>query len=154
VGFQKIGPYEITRWDLLVAAIIISFRIGSIGVRLLMTLMLLLALGALAVGIAGHDAVEVGMGVFLLFVLFGVPALRSRKNSREIYLQQHSDGLAFDMPNASVVYKWSTIGKVRKIGPRLFIMVTARCALVIPDRATSPANMESLQASIAEHLAA
>lgn len=151
VGFEKIGPYEITRYDLLVASVVISFLLGSGLLRLWMAMLLLVALGALVLGVTTHDWGAIGGGTFLLFLIFGASGLRSRKDSHDIYVEQNPDGLAFEMPKANVLYKWSTIGRIRKIGPRLFVMINSRCALVIPDRATSAVNMQALIATIAEH---
>jgi hypothetical protein len=105
----------------------------------------------IGLGFATFDPVWFGLGFFLSFLICGVSALRSRKNRESICLEYDPEGLLFDMPVARVVYKWSTIGKVKKVGPRLFVMISGARALLIPDRATTPANMEKLQTTIADH---
>lgn len=148
MGFEKIGPYELTRSDLFVASLVISFSIGSTAVRIWIWLLTATSLIALILGAVAQDLFAAGVGAFFLFVIFGLPLLRSRKNSREIYLEQDPMGLAVDTPMARVAYKWSAIRKVKKVGSRLFVMISAKSALVIPDRATSPANMEALAATL------
>lgn len=149
--FEKIGPYELTRSDLFVASLVVSFSLGSIAVRAWILLLTVTSLIAIVLGALAQDLVVVGIGAFFLFFILGSPLLRSRKNSREIYLEQDPMGVAVDTPMARVVYKWSTIRKVKKVGSRLFVIVSNRSALVIPDRATSTGNMEALAATLANN---
>jgi hypothetical protein len=151
VGFEKIGPYELTRSDLLIGSLVISFRIGSVATRVSILLLTLVALVALVLGALVQEFLVTGIGAFWLFFIFGLPLLRSRKNSREIYLEQDPMGLAIETPMARVLYKWPAIRKVEKVGSRLFVMISSRTALVIPDRVTSPGNMEALVATIADN---
>jgi hypothetical protein len=152
MSFEKIGPYELTRSDLIAAALIISFSTGATGTRLKAWIYALAGLIFIAAGVAFRDPVLVGLGGFLTLVLFVLgPASRSRKRSKEIYLEYSLEGLVADTPNTRTTYKWSTIRTVKKVGSRLFIMISEGHALVISDRATSQQNMESLIATLDEH---
>ena len=88
------------------------------------------------------EAIFVGLGIwFPLWAFILAPALRSRKRSKDIYLEYSPEGVVGETPQTRITYKWSTIGRVRKVGSRLFIMISDGIALVVPDRSTTPENI-------------
>ena len=152
MAFQKIGPYELTRGDLIAASLVISFSIGANATRLRAALLVLVGLVMIVVGVFSGEPQTAGFGALFILLIFVIaPALRSRKGSKEVYLEYSPDGLVGDTPNARVTYKWSAIGAVKQVGSRLFIMVNGSCALVISDRSTSRQNMASLTATVEQH---
>lgn len=154
MSFDKIGPYDLTRGDLVAAAIIVSFRTAS-SVRLLAAVYVLVGLAMFIAGILFSVWILVGLGVwFVLWVFILGPALRSRKRSKDIYLEYSPEGIVGETPQIRTTYKWSTIGKTKKVGSRLFIMITDRIALVVPDRSTTSDNMARLLATVSQETAA
>jgi len=149
MSFDRIGPYDLTRGDLVAAAIIVSFLTSPWSVRILAAVYVLMGLMMVVAGIAFGTLLLVGLGVFFVLWVFVVaPALRSRKRSRDIYIEYSPEGIVGETPQIRTTYKWSTIGKATKVGSRLFIMITDRIALVVPDRSTSPDNMGRLLATL------
>src|SRR5690348_13862353 len=155
MSFDRIGPYDLSRGDLVAAAIIVSFVTSPWSVRLMAAVYVLLGLAMIVAGIVFGVLLLVGLGVFFVLWVFVVaPALRSRKRSKDIYLEYSPDGIVGETPQIRTTYKWATIGKAKKIGPRLFIMITDRIALVVPDRSTSADNMDRLLATLSREGAA
>jgi hypothetical protein len=155
MSFDKIGPYDLTRSDLVAAAIIISFLTSAWSVRLTAAIYVLLSLAMVIVGLVFGMLILVGLGIFLVLWVFVVaPALRSRRRSKDIYIEYSPDGIVGETPQIRTTYKWSTIGKAKKVGPRLFIMITDRIALVVPDRSTDPENMDRLLVTLSDEGAA
>jgi len=152
MSFEKIGPYELTRGDLIAASLVISFLIGGRSARIAGALLTMLGLLIIGFGLFSDNLEMIGIGLIYIPAIFLLgPALRSRKGSRNIYLDYSPEGLVAETPSLRTTYKWSTISTVRKIGSRLFIMISDGCALVISDRTTSPDNMDRLMATIAAH---
>jgi hypothetical protein len=153
MGFEPIGPYALTRVDLLAASLVISFRAGSSKTK---TTCFLLVIGALIVATCAAyfgDYFMAGMAVFFLVLLFVIgPMLRSLKDSRGIVLTYDPDGVRADTPKANTLYKWSTIERLVRAGPRLFIMINGRCGIVIDERNTTPANMDALIRTVIQHM--
>jgi hypothetical protein len=155
MSFDRIGPYDLTRSDLVAAAIIISFLTSAWSVRLTAAIYVLLSLAMVIVGLVFGMLILVGLGIFLVLWVFVVaPALRSRRRSKDIYIEYSPDGIVGETPQIRTTYKWSTIGKAKKVGPRLFIMITDRIALVVPDRSTDPENMDRLLVTLSDEGAA
>jgi hypothetical protein len=155
MSFGRIGPYDLTRGDLVAAAIIVSFLTAPRSVRLIAAVPVLLGLMMVTAGVVFGVLPLVGLGVFFVLWVFVVtPALRSRKRSKDIYLEYGPEGIVGETPQIRATYKWSTIGKAKKVGSRLFIMITDRVALVVPDRSTSPDNMNRLVATLSHEGAA
>jgi len=91
-------------------------------------------------------------GPFFLLLVFVIgPALRSNKHNKEIYLDYSPDGVVAETAKMKTTYKWATIISTRKVGTRLFVMISDGCALVISDRSTTRENMDSLIATVAQH---
>jgi hypothetical protein len=155
MSFERIGPYDLSRGDLVAAAILICFVTASRSVRLFAILYVVVGLMMVASGVVTGTPLIAGLGVLFLLWLFVVaPALRSRKRSKDIYIEYSPEGIVGETPQTRTTYKWATIGKAKKIGSRLFIMITDRIALVIPDRSTSPENMDRLMATLSDESAA
>jgi hypothetical protein len=153
--FDKIGPYDLTRGDLVAAAIIISFLTGARSVRLTAALCLVAGLTMVVSGVVTGTPLIAGLGVLFLVWMFAIaPALRSIKRSREVYIDYSPEGIATETPQVRTTYKWSTIGTAKKVGSRLLIMITDRLALVVPDRSTSQDNMDRLVATLSHERAA
>jgi hypothetical protein len=152
MSFDRIGPYELTRGDLITASIVISFVTGSGAARLKAALFVLIALLMIIGGSAVDEPQIAAFGVLFILIIFVIaPALRSRKGSKDIYLENSPEGLVAETANVRTTYKWNTIGAVRKVGSRLFIMISDDCALVTSDRLTSHENMANLMRTVAHH---
>jgi hypothetical protein len=152
MSFQKIGPYELTRNDLIVAALVISFSTGATSARLTASFFVFVGLTMIVGGLVVGEPLPAAFGLLFLLNMFVIsPALRSRKGSKEIYLYYSPDGVVAETPSAKTTYKWATIRSARKVGSRLFIMISNGCALVIPDHVTTRENMSSLMATVAQH---
>lgn len=152
MGFEKIGPYELTRSDQVVASLVISFFIGSTSFKIKCSLYVLLGIVLTAIGIAIRDAQITIFGpIFILFIFVVSPALRSTKYGKNLYLEYSPEGIIVDSTKAKTTYKWETIISAKKIGSRLFIMIYEGVALVVSDRSTSRANMDNLMATITRH---
>ncbi len=149
-SFEPIGPYDLTRSDLIAAGFVISFRLGSPQVRFWSILFTLLASALLLEGLFIADYALMAAGSFFFLFLLA-PTLRSLKRSKEIFLSYDDEGIVVDTPNVRTVYKWVTIGKVARVGSRLFVLVTNGTALVVHKRTTSAANLDALHSTIAEH---
>jgi hypothetical protein len=155
MSFDKIGPYNLTRGDLVAAAIIVSFLTAARSVRLFAGLYVAVGLMMVVSGLVTGTPLIAGLGVLFLVWMFVItPALRSRKRSREICIECSPDGIVAETPQVRITYKWSTIGTAKKVGSRLFIMITDRVALVVPGRSTSPDNMDRLMATLSREQAA
>lgn len=152
MAFEKIGPYELTRSDLIVASLVISFSTGAASARVKAALFVLVGLVMVIGGLMVEEPLTAAFGVFFLLLMFVIsPALRSREGSKEIYLDYSPDGVVAETPSAKTTYKWATIRSAKKVGSRMFIMISDGCALVISDRSTTHENMGSLMATVAQH---
>lgn len=152
MSFNRIGPYELTRHDLVAASVVISFVTGSKATRLKAALFLLVGLLMIIVGSVVDEPQTAGFGMLFILIIFVIaPALRSRKGGKDIYLENSAEGLVAETANVRTTYKWNTIGAVRKVGSRLFIMISDGCALVISDRLTSHENMGNLMRTVERH---
>jgi len=152
VSFEKIGPYELTRSDLIVASLVISFSTGAASARVKAALFVFVGLFMVAGGLVDGEPLTAAFGLFFLLLIFVIsPALRSRKGSKEIYLNYCPEGIVAETPRAKTTYKWATIRLAKKVGSRVFIMISDGCALVISDRSTTRENMDSLMATVAQH---
>ena len=152
MSFDKIGPYDLTRGDLVVAGLVISFSAGARAVRIKAAVSVFVCLMISISGWVSKTPEVVVFGVFLFLLLFIVaPAFRSLKGAKEIYLECSPEGLVAETSRVRTTYKWSTIQKVKRVGARLFVMISDGCALVIPDRSTSDTNIKALMSTIAEN---
>jgi hypothetical protein len=154
MSFEKIGPYRLTPGDSVVASLVIAFRTGGRGARIWVALVAIILLAAIVIECAFREFWMAGLAALMLFYFFIlVPVLRAKKGRGGTCLTFDPEGLVADTDKVRTTYKWATIGSVRKIGSRLFIMVNTRCALVVPDRVTGADNMRALAASLDEHRA-
>jgi len=152
MSFDRIGPYELTRGDLIAASVVISFVIGSKATRLKAALFLLAGLVMTIGGSVVEEPQTAGIGMMFILIIFVIaPALRSRRGAQDIYLESSPEGLVAETANVRTTYKWNTIGAVRKVGSRLFIMISDGCALVISDRLTSHENIGNLMRTVARN---
>lgn len=152
MSFDRIGPYVLTRSDLIAASIVISFVTGSKATRLKAALFLLTGLLMIIGGLVTEEPQTAGFGMLFILILFVItPAFRARKGGKDIYLESSAEGLVAETASLRTTYKWNTIGAVRKVGCRLFIMISDGCALVISDRLTSHENIGNLIQTVAHH---
>ncbi len=152
MGFERIGPYALTRGDLVAAALVISFLTGSRSSRVKAWFFVLVGLIMIVGGLVVGELQTTGFGALFILAIFVIaPALRSRKGSSSIYLENAPDGLVAETPAVRTTYKWSTIHTVRRVGSRVFIMISDGHALVVSDRTTSRENMASLMTTVAHH---
>jgi hypothetical protein len=155
MSFEKIGPYELTRGDNVVAALVVSFVTGARSARWTAAIIILIGVIMSIEGISSGSWWMIAAGPALMIYLFVVmPALRSRKGNRDIFLDYSPEGLVAETNNVRTVYKWAAIRSAKIVGSRLFIMISDNCALVVSNRSTSLANMERLNATVVEHLRA
>lgn len=147
--FETIGPYALTRRDLIAAGLVISFVTGSKATRWKAWVLVAVGVLLMILGASTGDMLNVLFGAGLLLLLFVIlPAMRSRKQAKHIYLSYSPDGLIVETPTFRITYKWSTIGGAKKVGTRLFIMISPAHALVVSDHVTSAENMRRLVASL------
>lgn len=150
--FEPVGPYSLGRRDLVAAALVISFVTGSRATRWKSWLILAVAVLLMLLGLSDGDPTMLTLGAALPVLVFLLaPALRSTKQVRHITLYWSPDGLVAETPVVRTTYKWSTIGTVRKIGSRLYVMISHAHALVVPVRGTGAANVEALLAALHAH---
>ena len=129
MGFQKIGPYELSRSDLVAASLVISFRIGSTRTRIWAGLFALIGLAGIGMGIMTSDAVGVAIGTGLLALIFVIlPALRKRRRTGGVCLSYDDDGLAAETGEIRTTYKWATIKSFRKKSAPAFSSWSAAAA--------------------------
>lgn len=149
MGFDPIGPYALRRRDLIAAALVISFVTGSKATRWKSWVIVAVCMSLILIGILDGDTMNMLFGIGLaLFLFVGAPGLRSLRQVNSISLSSSPDGLVAETPILRTTYKWSTIGKVKKVGSRLFIMISPAHALVVSDQVTSADNMHRLIASV------
>jgi hypothetical protein len=151
MSFQKVGPYRLTRADLVAASVVISFIIGSKKTRIWAMLCLLLGTILIGGGLVAGEFTTSALGFFLIIYIFvAIPALRYNKTSKDIYLTYSEQGLVADTGDMATTYRWITIGKFKRVGSRLFIMINNGCALVISERTTSSENIEKIISTITQ----
>lgn len=139
MAFEKIGPFDLTRGDAIVAALMISFSLGNLLTRLMAASVLLVGLLTIVAGLVTLELQLTIFGVILVLYVFVIaPALRSRKSNKEIYLEYSREGIVAENSNARITYKWATIRAARRVGSRLFVMVDKNRTIVISDRLTTP----------------
>lgn len=152
MSFENIGPYELTRSDMIAASLVVSFLTGATRVRLIAGFILLGCLMIFFGGLALEELLTAGIGIiFALLIFVIVPAFRTRKHNKDIYLSHSPEGLVVETANVKTVFKWATIRTVKKVGSRLFVMISDSHALVISDRSTSRDNMEGLIATVMQN---
>jgi hypothetical protein len=151
MSFEPIGPYGYNRRDIVAAAVVVSFVMGALRVRLWAYLIVAAGLAVCAIGIVMGDAIMacIAIGIVLGVFLIG-PALRSRKRAQNIRFSYTVEGLVAETDDVRTTYKWSTIRSYRKIGSRLFIMISEGLTLIVADRFTDAANMRRLMATLAD----
>jgi hypothetical protein len=151
-NFESIGPFALGRTDQLVAASLISFSLGSRLTRAWSWVILVAAVGTAVVLTFADDWWGVGAALsFAAFVFVGAPLLRSNNGNRQIRLSASAEGLVVETADVRATYKWSALGSVRYFRRRLFIMISGKCALVIPERATTRSNLEVLEQLVSRH---
>ena len=152
MSFEKIGPYEFNRRDLVAASLAISFLVGARSTRIMVTLLFVGGFTATVVGIVSGEWTIAGGAAGALLTIFVIgPALRYRKGRGNIFLSYEEDGLVVENNNVKTLYKWSTIRSCRKLGSRLFVQVSDTIALVIADRYTNPENLRKLISTLDAH---
>jgi hypothetical protein len=151
MSFEKIGPYRLTAGDSIIASLVIGFRMAGRGARISIAFLSIVLLAAVAIECAfGEFGMAALAALLLLYFFVLAPMFRARKSRGTTLLTFDSEGLVADTDKVRTTYKWATIGSVRKVGPRLFVMVSKQCAIVVPDRATSRENMQALIATLAD----
>jgi hypothetical protein len=151
MGFDTIGPYSLRRRDLVAAALVISFVTGSKATRWKSWVIVAVCVSLILMGILNGDSMNILYGIGLALFLFVIaPGVRSLKQVNPIYLSCSPEGIMAETPTLRTTYKWSTISKVKRVGSRLFIMISPAHALVVSDHVTSAENMARLIASLAD----
>lgn len=151
MGFDTIGPYSLRRRDLVSAALVISFVTGSKATRWKSWVIVAVCVSLILMGISDNDSMNIVYGIGLALLLFVVaPGVRSLKQVNPIYLSYSPEGIVAETPILKTTYKWSTISKVKRVGSRLFIMISPAHALVVSDHVISADNMARLIASLGE----
>ncbi|MET3723986.1 YcxB family protein [Sphingomonas trueperi] len=151
MGFDTIGPYSLRRRDLIAAALVISFVTGSKATRWKSWVIVAVCVSLILMGISDNDSMNIVYGIGLALLLFVVaPGVRSLKQVNPIYPSCSPEGIVAETPILRTTYKWSTISKVKRVGSRLFIMISPAHALVVSDHITSADNMARLIASLGD----
>lgn len=151
MGFDTIGPYSLRRRDLIAAALVISFVTGSKATRWKSWVIVAVCVSLILMGISDNDSMNIVYGIGLALLLFVVaPGVRSLKQVNPIYLSCSTEGIVAETPILRTTYKWSTISKVKRVGSRLFIMISPAHALVVSDHITSADNMARLITSLGD----
>jgi hypothetical protein len=149
---EPIGPFSLGRNDQLAAASLISFSLGSRPTRIWSWVLLVVPVAAAVVIALSGDRTGGLVALLLPAFLFVVaPLLRSNKRSRAIVISASGEGLVLETADVRTTYKWATLGSVRYFRRRLFVMITGNCALVIPERATTPSNLAALAQLITQN---
>jgi len=151
MGFDTIGPYALRRRDLVAAALVISFVTGSKATRWKSWVIVAVCISLILIGISDNESMNTVYGIGLALLLFVVaPGVRSLKQVNPIYISYSPEGIVAETPILRTTYKWSTISKVKRVGSRLFIMISPAHALVVSDHVTSGDNMARLIASLGD----
>jgi hypothetical protein len=152
MAFEQIGPYGLSRRDVLAASLVIGFSAGSIKTRLWCFGLLFVGLAGMAMTLlAGERFFAAIIAFWLIYVFVLGPLLRSLKDSHDICLSYDPDGIRADTPKTQTLYKWATIGRVVRFGPRLFVMINGRCGVVVSERFTTAANVDAVAATVRQH---
>ena len=72
MSFNRIGPYDLTRGDLVAAAIIVSFLTSPWSVRLIGAAYVFVGLMMVIAGIVFGELLLVGLGILFVFWVFVV----------------------------------------------------------------------------------
>lgn len=151
--FEPIGPYALTRADLLAASLVISFRAGSRKTKITCFTLTIATSVLFAGAVFTRDYILAGAAAFWLAFIFLIgPVLRPLKDSRDIVLSYDPDGIRADTPKANTLYKWATVERLVRTGPRLFVMINGRCGLVIDERNTTKANINALKKVVGDQM--
>lgn len=152
MSFERIGPFDLARADAVWGSLAIGFAVGSTKTRVRSASLLGLGLIiAITTGVSG-DWMICGLAIFCCLTIFVIqPALRSLKSSRQICLSYDPDGIVVETSSVRTLYKWSTMGSATCAGSRLYVMINDSWGLVIPERATTSANIKALIATIDRH---
>jgi hypothetical protein len=152
MSFEKIGPYGVSRMDQFVCVPVISLLMLSTGKRLqYWTLYVGLPLLAAMLAMDDDSGFVAAMAFFAWVLIIFSPALRPRTNG--LVMSLHADGIEVASDKMTTIYRWNTIGAVRQFRSRQLIMVTPKCALVVPMAATNDQNLARLVSTIAERKA-
>ena len=152
MAFEKIGPCKLRLGDAVLASLAISFLIGAKSTRLSAAISPLIGSAIIIFGIYTHEYVLIGVGILLFIVqILITPALRALRKDEGFYIESSPDRLVVETSKMRATLKWPMIRKVRKIGSRLFIMISSKSALVISDSVTGSDNMDRLIATIEAH---
>lgn len=149
-GFKPIGPFDLSRVDMVVAGNVLGFILGTWKMRLWTFFLFGVLLIGFAAGVISKDrTLTIYPPVLLFLVFFGGPWLRSTARSKMIVVSEGLDGLQVETSLATTTYRWQHLGKTSIIFSRLFVMIDGNRAIVIPERATTRGNLEAAAERIA-----
>jgi len=152
MSFESIGPYRVTAADHIACTLILSFVLAARGLRIISATVTGFLLTVVGLGLASGNVPVAGVAALALFYLFIIkPVSRAIAGRGEAHLAWDAEGIVADTDYVRTLYKWATIDAFRKVGSRLFIMISGGRALIVPDRATNPDNMRLLTAHLADH---
>ena len=150
MSFEKIGPYQLSRLDQFMSVPVLSLFMLEPAQRLMYWILYTGSpLLAAVLALTGDDGGAVTALLLLWVLIVFSPALRAR--TEDMIISPHADGIEVATSNITTIYHWSTIGAVRQFGPRLLIMVTPKCALILPAAVDKGENLARLVSTIAEH---
>jgi hypothetical protein len=135
IGFDQVGPYSLTRRDMVIAS-------------------QLIVITSLIIGIVGDLWFLVGAAIMLCLLLFVGPALRSKKNLTEIFLRAASGGVEVENNQSKTLCKWPLIRSVKSVGQYHFLPIGFRIAFAIPRSEITPENLAALTAYVEAGIAA
>ncbi len=144
-SFDPIGPYSLSRWDMWIAGLHITFRVAALWFRLLYGAIYLALAISLWMGIATQSWILVGanIGVCLVFLLG--PALRSKRDLTNIVLRPVPEGIEVENNRVRTICKWPMIRKPCAVGQYLYVPIGVRIAFAIRQDVTTPANLAALR---------
>ena len=103
-------------------------------------------------GLVGAYILAAVAGFWLSYLFVIRPLLRSLKDSHDIWLSYDPDGIRADTPKRQTLYKWTTIERTFRAGPRLFVLINGQYGLVVSERFTTSENIDALDATVKQHI--
>jgi hypothetical protein len=147
-SFDPVGPYSLTRRDMVIASHLIAFGVAPIWFRLLFGGVYALVIASLIIGIVGDLWFLVGAAIMLCLLLVFGPALRSKKSLTDIVLRAASGGVEVENYQSKTLCKWPLIRNVRSVGQYHFLPIGVRIAFAIPRSEITAVNLAAFIAYV------
>ena len=133
---MQIGPFDIRRFELLLAGWAIVFRTGTPGYRILQIALMLFP--ALVVGLfVNWWLALMVVGVTLPLLLLAPLARYSTQSHRGITLRIAEDGLMVETPAVRSTILSQTIKGIHLLACGMIVMISGRAGVFVPARVAS-----------------